>query len=85
MKLADEVLGYALSLGFDSAATMPHATVQTVLTLDLKTEGGVQQRLGPWIWHTWGVFLVLYLLTTMATLMFVPLTRIAPEPTIAST
>jgi len=40
--------------------------------LYLKTEGGVQQRLGPWMWHTWGVFLVLYLLTTMYTLTSVP-------------
>jgi len=40
--------------------------------LFLKTEGGVQTRLGPWMWHTWGVFLVLYLLTTMYTLVTVP-------------
>ena len=33
--------------------------------LFLKTEGAVQERLGKWMWHTWGVFLVLYLLTTM--------------------
>ena len=36
--------------------------------LFLKTEGAVQDRLGRWTWHTWGVFLVLYLLTTMLTL-----------------
>lgn len=40
--------------------------------LHLKTEGGVQERLGPWIWHTWGIFLVLYLLVTMYTLVAVP-------------
>jgi cytochrome d ubiquinol oxidase subunit II len=40
--------------------------------LFLKTEGAVQDRLGKWMWHTWGVFLVLYILTTMATLIAVP-------------
>jgi cytochrome d ubiquinol oxidase subunit II len=40
--------------------------------LFLKTEGAVQERLGRWMWHTWGVFLVLYVLTTMFTLMAVP-------------
>jgi len=40
--------------------------------LFLKTEGAVQERLGKWIWHTWGGFLVLYLLTTMMTLVRVP-------------
>lgn len=42
------------------------------LFLFLKTEGGVQERLGRWMWHTWGAFLVLYLLTTIFTLMSVP-------------
>jgi cytochrome d ubiquinol oxidase subunit II len=40
--------------------------------LFLKTEGDAQVRLGPWIWHTWGLFMVLYLLTTMFTLDQVP-------------
>ncbi len=40
--------------------------------LFLKTEGDVQERLGHWIWHTWGVFLVLYLLSTKLTLVLVP-------------
>lgn len=40
--------------------------------LYLKTEGAVQERLGRWMWHTWGAFLVLYLLTTIYTLIAVP-------------
>lgn len=40
--------------------------------LFLKTEGAVQDRLGPWMWHTWGAFLVLYLLTTIYTLVALP-------------
>jgi cytochrome d ubiquinol oxidase subunit II len=39
--------------------------------LFLKTEGAVQDRLGKWVWHTWGLFLVLYLLTTIYTLVAV--------------
>jgi cytochrome d ubiquinol oxidase subunit II len=40
--------------------------------LFLKTDGAVRERLGPWMWHTWGVFLVLYMLTTMYTMVRVP-------------
>jgi cytochrome d ubiquinol oxidase subunit II len=40
--------------------------------LFLKTEGAVQDRLGRWTWHTWGAFLVLYMLTTIYTLVRIP-------------
>lgn len=40
--------------------------------LYLKTEGAVQARLGEWMWHAWGTFLVFYMLTTMFTLYAVP-------------
>lgn len=30
--------------------------------------GEMHQRIGRWMWHTWGVFLVLYILTTIFTL-----------------
>jgi cytochrome d ubiquinol oxidase subunit II len=36
--------------------------------LYLKTEGDLQKRVRGWMWHTFGVFLVLYLLTTIFTL-----------------
>jgi cytochrome d ubiquinol oxidase subunit II len=42
------------------------------LFLYLKAEGPVQARLGTAIWHVWGTFLVLYLLTTIFTLLAVP-------------
>jgi cytochrome d ubiquinol oxidase subunit II len=42
------------------------------LFLHLKTEGAVQERLGSLLWHVWGLFLVLYLLTTIFTLLAVP-------------
>jgi cytochrome d ubiquinol oxidase subunit II len=34
--------------------------------------GGLHDRLQDWMWHTWGVFQVLYILTTMYTLTAVP-------------
>ena len=45
------------------------------LFLHLKTEGPLQERMGRWIWHTWGAFLVFFNLTTTATLVFVPQAR----------
>ena len=40
--------------------------------LFLKTSGGVQERLGRWMWHTWGLFLFVYLLATILTLLQYP-------------
>lgn len=40
--------------------------------LYLKTEGGLQERIHGWMWQTFGLFLVLYMLTTMYTLVAVP-------------
>ena len=40
--------------------------------LNLKTEGKLREKLHNWMWHTWGIFLVLYILTTMFTLIAVP-------------
>jgi cytochrome d ubiquinol oxidase subunit II len=42
------------------------------LFLYLKTpEGELHDRLRQWMWHTWGIFLVLYILATMFTLIAV--------------
>ena len=35
-------------------------------------QGELHQRIGQWMWHTWGIFLVIYILTTMYTLVTVP-------------
>jgi cytochrome d ubiquinol oxidase subunit II len=40
--------------------------------LYLKTEGELQDKIYGWMWSTFGVFLVLYMLTTMYTLVSVP-------------
>lgn len=45
MTLADEVLGYALSLGFDSAATMPLATPRTGEAFRAWLEAGYQGKM----------------------------------------
>lgn len=60
---------YPLLVGLMSVAMF---AMHGAIYLHLKTEGAVQSRSGRWIWHTWGTFLVLYNLTTMATLVFVP-------------
>jgi cytochrome d ubiquinol oxidase subunit II len=60
---------YQLLVGLLSVALF---AVHGALFLYLKTEGAVQERLGQRVWHAWGAFLVLFLLTTMYTLLFVP-------------
>ena len=52
--------------------TLTLFTLHGGLFLHLKTEGAVQERLGGLLWHVWGLFLVLYLLTTIFTLLAVP-------------
>lgn len=42
------------------------------LFLYLKTEGDFQQRLREWMWRSWGLFMVLFMLTTVATVAFIP-------------
>ncbi len=40
--------------------------------LYLKLEGELKERLHRWIWHTFGCFIVCYILTTIYTLVFIP-------------
>jgi cytochrome bd ubiquinol oxidase subunit II len=42
------------------------------LYLHLKTEGGTQRLFYRWIWHSWGLYLVLWNLATMYTLVEIP-------------
>lgn len=65
-----DLLGpYPLLVGLLAASLF---AMHGAIFLYLKTDGAVQERLGRWMWHTWGLFLVLYLLTTMWTLVAVP-------------
>jgi cytochrome bd ubiquinol oxidase subunit II len=60
---------YALLVGLLVVSLFAmHGTIY----LHLKTEGELQKRIGDWMWKTFGVFLVLFVLTTMFTLVAVP-------------
>jgi cytochrome d ubiquinol oxidase subunit II len=68
--LVDLLHPYALLVGLFAVATFAmHGSIY----LYLKTEGELQQRIHGWMWKTFGVFLVLYLFTTIFTLIDVPL------------
>jgi cytochrome d ubiquinol oxidase subunit II len=67
--LLDQLNPYALLVGVFAVATF---AMHGALFLYLKTEGELQQRLETWMWRTFGVFLVGYLLTTIYTLVMVP-------------
>lgn len=47
-------------------------TMHGAIFLYLKTEGQLQQRVRQWMWHGFGTFLVLYMGTTIVTLVAVP-------------
>jgi len=61
---------YCLLVGLFAVATFAmHGSIY----LYLKTEGELQQRVHEWMWRTFGFFLVLYILTTIFTLVAMPL------------
>jgi cytochrome bd ubiquinol oxidase subunit II len=65
----DLVRPYALLVGLFAVATFAmHGSIY----LYLKTEGDLQRRVHGWMWTTFGLFLVMYLFTTMFTLAQVP-------------
>ena len=61
---------YALLVGLFAMATF---TMHGSIYLYLKTEGDLQRRIYEWMWRTFGIFLVLYLFTTIYTLVDLPL------------
>lgn len=54
------------------AMTVALFALHGAIFLHLKTEGDLQARVRRWIWHAFGWFLVLYLLTTILTLATIP-------------
>jgi len=66
-----DLLGpYPIALGLLSVAMF---AMHGALYLHLKVpRGELHDRVASWAWHTWGVFLVLYILATMYTLIAVP-------------
>ncbi len=60
---------YSLLLGFTTLALfMMHGSIYIVL----KTEGALQEKLKGWVKNTMILFILLYSLTTMATLLYAP-------------
>lgn len=60
---------YALLVGFLAVSLfLMHGSIY----LYMKTEGDLQERAHQWIWRTFGFFLVVYVLTTIFTLVRVP-------------
>jgi len=67
--LLDQLGPYPVLVGLMTVAMF---AMHGGLFLYLKTEGAFQERLRDWMWRSWGVFLVAYMLTTMYTLALVP-------------
>jgi cytochrome d ubiquinol oxidase subunit II len=67
--LLQQVNPYALLVG---GLTVSLFAMHGTIFLYLKTEGELQERAHHWVWHTFGVFLVFYIFTTMYTLVKVP-------------
>lgn len=67
--IADQLHPYALLVGLMTVALF---ALHGGLYLYLKTEGDLKARLRGWMWRSWGIFLVLFLFTTIWTLMAIP-------------
>jgi cytochrome d ubiquinol oxidase subunit II len=67
--LFDQLAPYPLLVGLMTVALF---AMHGGLYLYLKTEGEFQERLRDWLWRSWGIFLVLYMLVTMYTLALIP-------------
>ena len=65
----DLVRPYPLVVG---ALTLALFAMHGSIYLYLKTEGQLQQRVHGWMWRTFGVFLAVYMLTTILTLVNFP-------------
>ncbi len=67
--LRDQLNPYAILVGLMTVALF---AMHGGLFLYLKTEREFQARLQDWMWRSWGLFLVAYMLTTIYTLAMVP-------------
>jgi len=68
-RFLDLLRPYALLVGALNVALF---AMHGAIYLHLKTEGELQRRVRRWTWHAFGAFLVLYLFTTIVTLVRVP-------------
>lgn len=67
--LADLLRPYPVLVGL---LTVSLFAMHGAIYLHLKTEGELQKRLRGWMWHSFGVFMVLYILATIVTLVEIP-------------
>jgi cytochrome d ubiquinol oxidase subunit II len=65
----DQLTPYPVLVGLMTVALF---AMHGGMFLYLKTEGDFQQRLRDWLWRSWGLFLVLFMLTSIATVAFIP-------------
>jgi cytochrome bd ubiquinol oxidase subunit II len=68
-KFFDLLHPYALLVGILAVALF---AMHGAIYLYLKTEGELQQKIKHWIWTTFGIFMTLYILTTIVTLVRLP-------------
>jgi cytochrome d ubiquinol oxidase subunit II len=69
VSLLDVLKGYPIIVGLFAVATFAmHGSIY----LYLKTEGELQQRIHRWMWRTFFVFLVLYVVVSILTLRDIP-------------
>ena len=54
------------------ALTMAAMAMHGSIYLSLKIEGDIQTRIRQWMWTSFGIFMTLYMLTTIATLGMIP-------------
>jgi len=67
--VTDLLRPYPILVGAFAAATF---AMHGAIYLHLKTEGDLQARVYRWMWRTFGVFVVFFMLTTIFTLVYVP-------------
>jgi cytochrome d ubiquinol oxidase subunit II len=67
-RFLDQVSPYAVLVGLLTVAMF---TMHGAIYLYLKTEGDLQDRIRHWVWTAFGLFLVLYVFTTILTLVTV--------------
>ena len=67
--VVDQLNPYALLIGLMTVALF---AMHGGLFLYLKTEGDFQARLRDWMWRSWGMFLVTFMLATIYTVAMVP-------------
>jgi cytochrome d ubiquinol oxidase subunit II len=65
----DQLRPYPILIGLMTLALF---AMHGGLFLYLKTEGDFQNRLRDWMWRSWGFFLVTFMLSTVATVAYIP-------------